>query len=293
MDPTIPVIINPASGPRTAVLAELNRVFRKAGVHWSVEITQEPGDATRLAAQLAARGTPIVAAYGGDGTISEVACGLAGTQTALGLLPGGTANVMAFEFCVPRNLVQAARLLISEHAIRVVDMGDVDGRKFLLRAGAGLEAAAVGRAPRELKDLFGLLAYGIAGLQALLEISPVTYNLEVDGQPAQARGILCTVANAAHLGILPGLTLKPAIDITDGLLDVVVIDRVDLQNMIALLTKNLNGRDSPGSLQHWQVRHAVIQADPPQTTQVDGDSLGHTPLIVSSLPQALRVVVPL
>ena len=156
-------------------------------MRWSVEITQEPGDATRLAARLAAQGTPIVAAYGGDGTISEVACGLAGTQTALGLLPGGTANVMAFEFCVPRNLVQAARLLISEHTIRVVDMGDVDGRKFLLRAGAGLEAAAIGRAPRELKDLFGLLAYGIAGLQALLEISPVTYNLELDGQPAQAR----------------------------------------------------------------------------------------------------------
>jgi len=292
MDSTIPVIINPASGPRTAVLAEINRVFRKAGVHWSVEITQEPGDATRLAAKLAAQGTPIVAAYGGDGTISEVACGLSGTQSALGLLPGGTANVLAFEFCVPRNLVQAARLLVSEHAIRVVDVGDVDGRKFLLRAGAGLEAAAVGRAPRELKDLFGLLAYGIAGLQALLAISPVMYNLELDGKPAHARGILCTVANAAHLGILPALTLKPAIDITDGLLDVVVIDRVDLQNMIALLTRNLNSHDSLGGLQHWQVHHALIQADPPQTTQVDGDSLGHTPIAVRSLPQALRVVVP-
>jgi diacylglycerol kinase family enzyme len=125
-----------------------------------------------------------------------------------------------------------------------------------------------------------------------LEISPVTYNLELDGQPAQARGILCTIANAAHLGILPALTLKPAIDITDGLLDVVVIDRVDLQNMIALLTRNLNS-DSLGSLQHWQVRHALIQADPPQTTQVDGDSLGHTPITVISLPKALRVVVPL
>jgi diacylglycerol kinase (ATP) len=292
MDSSLPVIINPASGPRTAVLAELNRVFRTAGIRWSVEITHDPGDATRLAARLAEQGIPIVAAYGGDGTISEVACGLAGTQTALGLLPGGTGNVLAFEFGVPRNLVQAARLLVSEHAVRVVDLGEVNGRKFLLRAGAGLEATTIGRAPRELKDLFGLLAYGIAGLQALVEISPVTYNLDIDGQPVQARGVLCTVANAAHLGIFPALTLKPAIDINDGFLDIVVINRVDLQNMIALLTKNLDGRRRIGKLQHWQVHRATIQADPAQETQVDGDTLGFTPFSVSVLPDALRVIVP-
>jgi diacylglycerol kinase family enzyme len=62
--------------------------------------------------------------------------------------------------------------------------------------------------------------------------------------------------------------------------------------MIALLTRNLNSHDSLRGLQHWQVHHAIIQADPPQTTQVDGDSLGHTPMAVRSLPQALRVVVP-
>ena len=288
----IPVIINPASGPKAAVLSDLNQVFRTAGIRWSVEITQGGGDATRLAAQLAAQGAPIVAAYGGDGTISEVAGGLSGTQTALGLLPGGTANVLAFEFGIPRNLTLAARLLVSEHAIRVVDMGEVDGRKFLLRAGAGLEAATIEYTPRGLKDQLGLLAYGLAGLQALLEARRVAYSLEVDGQTAEAHGILCTVANAGHLGVLPALTLTPPIDITDGLLDVIVFDRIDLQNMVALLSKRLDSLDSPGNLQHWRVKQATIQAEPAQATQVDGDALGKTPMTVRSIPQALRVIVP-
>jgi diacylglycerol kinase (ATP) len=208
------------------------------------------------------------------------------------LLPGGTANVLAFEFGLPRNLVQAASLLVSEHAIRVVDMGMVGERYFLLRAGAGLEAAAIERAPRGLKDQFGLLAYGIAGLQALLETRPVSYHLEVDGRAVEARGILCTVANAGHLGVLPMLTLTPAIDITDGLLDILVIDRVDLQNMLALVSRNLDNHTSLGSLQHWQVRQATILAEPIQATQVDGDALGKTPFTVCTMPAALRVIVP-
>ena len=71
----IPVIINPAAGRRAPVMAELNQVFRDAGVRWSVEITQEEGDGVRLARQLVEQGAEIVAVYGGDGTISEVATG--------------------------------------------------------------------------------------------------------------------------------------------------------------------------------------------------------------------------
>lgn len=288
----MPVIINPASGARTAVLAELNCVFHEAGVRWSVEITHEPGDAAVHAAKLAAQGAKIVAVYGGDGTISEVACGLAGTQTALGLLPGGTGNVLAFEFGIPRDLARAARLLISEHAVRVVDLGQVGQRKFLLRAGAGLEAHTVQQTTRKLKNQFGLLAYGIAGLQALVGSRPVMYRMDLDGEHVEVKGVLCSVANASHFGVLPGLTLAPPININDGLLDVIVMDRVDLQNTIALFSKSLSGPVNLGRLKHWQVRHAVIDAEPAQSTQVDGDSLGTTPLSVRSVPRALRVIVP-
>lgn len=292
----LPVIINPAARRQAAILSTLNQVFIEAGVRWSVEITIAEGDARRIAHRLAQEGATQVAVMGGDGTISEAAAGLAGTQTALGILPGGTGNVLAFEFEIPRNLVEAARLVAGPHRVRTVDMGEIETpgeqRKFLLRAGAGLEALVVRRAPRHLKDRFGLFAYGLAGLQALVETRPVNYHLELDGMPVDLEGILCTVANAGHLGVLPNLSMKPTVSLEDGLLDVMVMSRVDLENMIALLSGRLSPAEAPTSLHHWQVRRATIASDPPQNTQVDGDSLGTTPLRVCSLPGVLHVIAP-
>lgn len=293
----IPVIVNPVFDQRTAVLPRLNHVFSQAGVRWSVEITQGEGDAMEIARDLAARGAEIVAVMGGDGTISEAAWGLAGTSSALAILPGGTGNVLAFEFGIPRDLTRAARLLVSSHRTRLVDMGEIDSptgpRKFLLRAGAGLEAQAVQHAPRSLKERLGMFAYGLAGLQALLETRPVHYSLLLDGQPSKVEGVLCTVANAGHLGITPGLSLTPTIDIEDGLLDIIVLSRVELENIVAILTKNIAEPNGVRSLYHWQVRQASIASDPPQSTQVDGDNLGFTPMTVRSVPKAVQVVVPI
>ncbi len=292
MSSNFPVIVNPAAGHDAPVLQELNRVFRSSGNRWSVEITQGDEDAILLARRLAEEGAPIVAAYGGDGTISEVAAGLAGTSTALAILPGGTGNAIAHEFGIPRNYVDAAKLLVSEHEIRVVDMGMVGERMFLLRAGVGLEAMVVEKSSRLLKDRFGLLAYGIAGLQALVAARPVQYTLTLDGDRVEAGGVTCTVANSGHLG-LPGLSLAPTIDIEDGLLDVIVLHRANLSLLIDFLSDSATGGSGLGKLQHWQVESVVIEANPVQTAQVDGDSLGMTPIEVHSHPQALRVVVPL
>jgi diacylglycerol kinase (ATP) len=287
----IPVIVNPSAGRKTAALDELKQVFRDAGVRWSVEVTQAEHDGIRLARQAVEQGAQIVAVHGGDGTIAEVATGLAGTRSALAILPGGTGNVIAQEFGIPQGLVAAARLAVSEHRVRLVDLGEVKNRKFFLRAGVGLEAAAIERTPRELKDRFGLLAYGIGGLQALIESRPMEYILELDGQIHEAEGVVCTVANSGHLG-LPGLRLSPKIDIEDGLLDVFVLRRVDLKLMAQFISDRVGGPLSIGNLQHWQVRRARIEVDPPQTVQADGDYVGMTPVEITSRPQALRVVVP-
>jgi YegS/Rv2252/BmrU family lipid kinase len=287
----IPVIINPSAGRKTAVLAELNQVFRSTDIRWSVEITQEEWDGVRIAEQLVEKGAHIVAVYGGDGTISEVATGLAGTQTALAILPGGTGNVLAYEFGVPQDFVEATKLLVSEHTIRSVDIGVIGNRKFLLRAGVGFEAMAVERTPRELKDRFGLLAYGIGGLQALIESQPVSYTLDLDGETQIAHGVVCSVANSGHLGV-PGLRLSPKVDTQDGLLDVFVLKRVDLKLLVQIISENLADSLGLRDVQHWQVKQVKILSDPPQTVQVDGDNLGMTPVEIRCLPRSLHIVVP-
>jgi YegS/Rv2252/BmrU family lipid kinase len=287
----IPIIINPSAGKKTAVLAEINQVFHPAGIGWSVEVTQEEGDGIRLARRLADEGVEIVAVYGGDGTVSEVATGLAGSQTALGILPGGTGNVLAYELGTPRELVEACQLLVSGHTIRTIDMGAIEERRFLLRAGVGLEALAIEKTPRKLKDRFGLFAYGIGGLQALVKTRSMLYQLDLDGEPVEAEGVACTVANSGHLG-LPGLTLSPLINIEDGLLDVIVLRKVDIQLIIQLVSEKIPHAPKFKKLQHWQVKRVAIRVDPPQSVQVDGDDLGTTPVELVSTPRCLRVVVP-
>ena len=287
----IPVIVNPAAGQKAPGLVELQQVFQAAGIRTSMEVTQGEGDASRLAGQLADQGAAYVAVYGGDGTVSEAATALAGRNTALAIVPGGTGNELAYEFNTPRDYLQAAQLLTGEHHIRVVDLGQVGARKFLIRAGIGLEAMVIERTSRQLKDRFGLLAYGIAGLRALTKVHPLTYTLDLDGKQLTASGLFCTVANSGHLG-LPGLSLSPTVNLQDGLLDVIVLRKIDIDTLITLLMQTVTSTRSLGKLQHWQVRHARIDVEPAQSVQVDGDHVGQSPLEVACLPNSLKVVVP-
>ena len=93
----IQVVINPASGQPQAILNTLNKVFRENEVEWDISITQASGDARRFAENAAAAGADVVAAYGGDGSVMEVAQGLMGTNVPVAILPGGTANLMSVE----------------------------------------------------------------------------------------------------------------------------------------------------------------------------------------------------
>ena len=89
----IHVVINPASGQDQPILNTINDVFRECGVSWDISVTQQSGDARRFAETAVANGADVVAGYGGDGSVMEVAQGLMGTDIPLAILPGGTANL--------------------------------------------------------------------------------------------------------------------------------------------------------------------------------------------------------
>ena len=282
----IPIIINPAAGQRAAVLKEINQIFHPAGIRWTVEVTHGEGDAFQQAEKLMAQGAELIAVYGGDGTISEVATAMAGTQSVLAILPGGTGNVLAYEFKIPRKLNQAAKLLTTDYHIRVIDLGQVGERKFLLRVGVGFESLVIEKTQRELKDRFGLLAYGIAGLYALLESHQVHYRMNLDGTQIEMDGLACTIANSGHLG-LPGLSLSPEVNMDDSLLDVIVLRKVDIEKLISFILKTPVKGHSLAGFQHWKVKKAIIDVDPPQTVQLDGDIFGSSPFEVECIPQCL------
>jgi YegS/Rv2252/BmrU family lipid kinase len=279
----------------------LNSVFRAAGVDYDVSITKAAGDATEQARKAVEGGADVVAAYGGDGTVAEVASGLIGTSVPLAILPGGTANAMSSELNIPQTLRPATELICAENNIvRKVDMGSLyvvspelgdHWRNFILRVGVGFEAAMVEKADRDLKDRFGNFAYLWAAVQNLTQPQVARYQLVIDGQEIETEGLTCIIANSGNMA-QRNLSLVPGIDISDGLLDVIVIQPAGLRmftDLIGSITGLINvdaSSDTEGkrAVQWWQAKEVRLVSTPAQTVQLDGEVLGA--LAVSARPQS-------
>jgi diacylglycerol kinase (ATP) len=280
----IHIIINPASGQPQAILNALNDVFHPAGIDWDIFITKESGDAHRFARQSATSGVDVVAAYGGDGTVMEVARGLIGSQTPMAILPGGTANLMSVELGVPRDLRKAAAITIDPNShLRMVDAGLFGGNThFLLRVGMGFAARKVEIADRDLKDRYGIMAYSIGALKAFGDTEKAHYRLTLDGKIYETQGFSCLVDNAGNIGFA-GMGLKKIL-VDDGLLDVIILRDARIRNMIAVGVGLSTDKVNPKYIHHWQAREIAIEADPPQPVQMDGEMVGETPVNIQVVP---------
>jgi len=286
------VIVNPASGAEEPVLKPLNTAFTKYELGWEITVTKGPGDAARAAGEAAASGVDVVAVYGGDGTVLEVAGALVGQDMPLLILPGGTANVISIELGVPRALAEALALLApgASH-LRAVDMGRA-GDHYFFHLGMGLEGEMIKAATREEKDKSGLLAYVMSGLRSAANLQQVRYHLTLDGEPVEAVGVNLMITNFGSLGIA-GLSLSKKIDMSDGLMDVLVIHKVDVRSVIGAAASALTQGDVAQPLTQWQVREVTVVTDTEQSMTRDGEVFEGQEIHARVVPRAVRVVVPL
>ena len=291
------VIINPAAGVGRPILQALNSQLKDSGIEWDVSLTHKAGDAERLAKKAVDDGADVVGVHGGDGSVMEVASALRGTSTPMAIFPGGTANVMSVELGIPNNDIEAAIDFIAKgsYTTRLIDMGKVNDRLFLLRIGIGLEADMMKSADQEAKNRFGMLAYAFSALNEMRNLMPTHYRVQVDGELHEMEGVSCMIANSGNVAI-GGFTLSKKIDISDGLLDVVIFRSADLAAMItvsaAVMSPNAEATDSP-QLEHYQGREIVVESNPPQTISIDGEVIEPTTLTASILPGVVNVVVPI
>jgi YegS/Rv2252/BmrU family lipid kinase len=290
------VILNPSAGSKNPPLREFNNLFRESNFEWDLVITQGRCDGLCLADQAIKDGADLIAAYGGDGTVMEVASGLKNTGIPLAILPGGTGNILSIELGIPQNLQEACALITQpeKSRLRSIDLGLTNHKRapaFALRAGVGLEAAMLEGTDRELKERYGIFAYIMGATQALHNVKEAHYNLVLDGEPFECTGISCLIANAGYFGV-PGLVLDPKIKIDDGFLDVFVLRKMDFVQLFSLAATIVSGNELKDKTLHWQVKSVSIEADPIQSTQADGEMLGESPLEIKVGKEALQVLVP-
>lgn len=295
----IAVIMNPVAGLKDESLKSIREyIDALPATNTTYYETAGKDDAKKFAQQAAADGTHLVVAYGGDGTMTEVAAGLMGSGIPLGMLPGGTANVMAIELGVPVALSAALDLIFKHpNQPRQVDMGKIDGQLFILRAGIGYEAQISATAPRTAKRERGRLAYFQHAFSLIRRLRRARYIITVDGEQHVVKGITCMVCNSTNVG-LNNLQLVHLSSVSDGVLDVVVIEGLGVRSMLRILLSIFQGvlpwrTKTRPALHHWQGKSITIDIRPRQLVAFDGEKLKYARRVsVVVVPNAVNIIVP-
>ncbi len=273
MSETVAVIINPVSGGVGAERARQRAEFAAAraaahGVEARVFVTERPGHARELARAAAAWGATTVAAWGGDGTVNEVASALTSGPAALAIIPGGSGNGLARDLGIPLSAAAALDVAF-EGPTRRIDAGEFDGRPFFNVAGLGLDARVAhlfaARGGRR-----GLSGYLLSASGAFFSYVPPEYSVTFDGDESPVRAAIVALANSRQYG--NGAIIAPEAALDDGRLDLVVVPDRPRWRLLMQVPRLFTGRI--GEIAGVTIRQGIdlsVSADGPIEYHVDGE----------------------
>jgi diacylglycerol kinase (ATP) len=285
------LVVNPASRLGTRSQRSALAAFRAAGVRCDAVLTEHQGQGAEIALSLAAR-YDAVFTLGGDGTAMEVVGALAGTGRPVGILPGGTGNLIARTLGIPLNVRRAVTVLLTGDQARV-DLGLLSaGRHFAFAAGVGVDASMIAEASSSLKRHIGVLAYVLSWTRAALRRESFRVRITVDGEVVERQATAVMIANFGQV-LNDLMTLGPGIRPDDAKLDLCVFSPYTAWDAVRIAWKLL--RKDFGSdpcMLYRAGREFRIETLPPRVAQADGELLGPTPFEVSVRPLAAQLLIP-
>lgn len=283
-------IINPKSGTgkKKSIEEAIARQISPTDFTSVIRYTEYAGHATSIATEEVARGTDIVVAVGGDGTVNEVGRALVGTQTAMGIIPCGSGNGLARHLRLSMQPEEAIKTLI-ECCIRDIDYGTVNGRPFFCTCGVGFDAFISMKFAEAGKR--GLATYVEKTLQDGLRYKPETYHIEIDGETEVQDAFLIACANASQYG--NNAYIAPEASTRDGLMDVTILTPfTPLES--AQIVMQMFSRELPKNshVKMYRTKHFRIIRQQEGPAHIDGDpvTMGEV-LDVEIVPGALKMVV--
>lgn len=292
------LISNPTSGSYSFHSRQIEQIcstLQKQGWHAELKLTHASGDARRLAREAVEQHIDVVIAVGGDGTINEIIQELAGSETALGVLPSGTINVWAREVGIPLDLNGACNVLLHGQT-RHIDLGKINEHYFLLMVGIGIDGEvtlAVEKKPVKRLGVFGYLliaAWWGARYPAFRTV------LDLGHRTMKVNAIQIIVGNTQLYGGALKYTWQAKCD--DGLLDICIIRKQNPLKRWAVIIDFLLRRHQRKQWVRYETSESIkLYTRQPVAIQVDGDPMGHTysgdrPTFLHVVPQALKVIVP-
>jgi len=285
----IDVIYNPVAGPKvTGRIEKVRACLTAQGLPFRIRSTAGAGDAVVMAREAAYDGADTVIAVGGDGTIHEVANGLAGTQTRLAVVPGGTGNVFAKELSLPATVEGCIGLLVEGKTI-TVPLAKANDRYFVLLASAGFDAEVVERMNHRQKNALGIAAYVLVGMRHILRKQPALWLELPERERLEVQSVIVTRGKKYGGNV----TIAPAGDIEGTTFQVVGLLRKGRWSIAKFAIDALRGRHTES--RHVTIRETtsvVVRSSIPSAAQVDGEYLGPLPVRFAMTDVTLRIVVP-
>jgi YegS/Rv2252/BmrU family lipid kinase len=284
------LLVNPASahGRTLKLLPQLEQELDAQRISFRVERTRGLEDGVERALR-AAEADEIPVVISGDGLIGAIGGALAGSDTPLGIVPGGRGNDLARVLGIPSEPEAAVAMLAAGEARRI-DVGEVNGKRFLGIVSVGFDSEA-NRLANETKWLRGNLVYAYAGLRTLLGWKPARFTVRAGEERLRFTGYSVSVANSRAFG--GGMFIAPDADLSDGEFDVVTVGEHGKLRSLTILPKVFKGTHvEEDEVRVFRASRLELNASRPFPVYADGEHLTDLPATLRVLPQALSVIVP-
>ena len=253
-----------------------------------VVVTSARGEVERLAREAADRGVERVLVCGGDGTVHEGVNGVAGSETALGILPGGRGNDLAATLGVPLDPAGAARHLV-RGPLRRIDLGVINGRRFGTTAGIGFDADVATRTNQGAWRRAGRFSYVGGILASLAAFRAPQLRVSAGGEKREGRYLMCAVSNTGRYG--GGILIAPDASAEDGLLDICLVGNASRLRLLRILPAAYRGEHvREREVEMLRAEVVEVAADRELPVIADGEAAGTTPARITVERRALLVV---
>lgn len=284
-------IVNPISGvsKKGQLVKQIESTINYSKFDYQIVYTEGPGHATEICQDYTKHLTDIIVAVGGDGSVNEVAKGLIGSKTALGIIPAGSGNGLAHHLKIPVNHKKAIEIINKERAIKI-DTGSINDRLFISIAGIGFDAFVAEKFSQGSKR--GFLSYARIVAEQYPNYRPKKYTIEINGKIIKTRALFVGFANSDQFGY--GTSIAPFAKIDDGLLDVIIMKKPSVIE-IPLLASLLYWRkiDKWKHIEFIKATELTIKMKKKRWVNIDGEPLVlGKKLNVKVHPHSLNIIVP-
>jgi diacylglycerol kinase (ATP) len=282
------VIFNPTAGRgQGAALKQQAQELLGPAFEWRP--TQRAGQAREMAEE-AAKTHPVVVAFGGDGTVGDVARGILGTEAILGVLPVGTGNDFARNLKLRLDLPEACATILGG-MVRRIDVGMINDMPFINNCGTGFDAQVMRTMNTSIRFATGAAAFNLAILKTFATYRPFTLTWQAnDDEPVTEKAYMVSVLNGPMYAA--GMLAAPTADMEDGQMDAMIIKALPKGQLLPLIMKVRQGTHTEHpAVRMMQVRKLKLTTTPPQPLNIDGDIHGLTPAEITVTGRAIKVLV--